>query len=598
MPISVNLAHFDPADTTYAPQPTAPATKSGGWADWLPTIGSVIGSVGGGLLTAGLGGEFAGGAGGGALGEALKNKIEGKTNTIANVGGQALLGGAGSLVGAGLGAVGKAIGVVGRGGAEAAGELASKAGSTIAANTADNLGSKVAQKAVTTLIKPSATLSGDALEAGISIPKTYLQNQAILGTDVKTMVPKINNLLSEQEARITSISDANATKMLSGDSVVKALEEQKLNLSKNLGNQEKITALDAVINEAKAKYASGISVGDARDIVRNANMQFGKSIIQDTKGAIVSSAQKIEANALNSTLKTTYPEIADALKQEQGLIMLRSAVDKQAGKVIAGDGLPVDLNPLDIPKGIAAKTVGRPGVLGKVAEIGTNMSRPLSTAATIGTQYVGQSGVHSLASSLTANPSDSISSATPATSLPSTPPQQPDNSNGMTPESIQKAMLWDIQNNGGKGLTDITALAKANGVDTTGGTLSTSAQKNHDSISNGLSALDSVEANLTAGGGAKGLEGLATNIPLLGQYINPNGKAYEATKVDTATQIAKAITGGVARGSMVEHYMNSLPSVTDTPQVAAQKIAMIRTDMLKAASNYGFNDILQMYQGN
>jgi hypothetical protein len=84
---------------------------SGNWfTHLLPTVGGVLGSIGGGLLTAGMGGEFAGGAGGAALGKALENKLEGKNPISADDLTAGLEGG----IGAGVGSVaGKALGALG-----------------------------------------------------------------------------------------------------------------------------------------------------------------------------------------------------------------------------------------------------------------------------------------------------------------------------------------------------------------------------------------------------------------------------------------------------------------------------------------------------
>jgi hypothetical protein len=87
---------------------TGGAPASGNWfTHLLPTIGGVVGGIGGGLLTAGLGGEVVGGAGGSALGKGLENALEGKKVIQGNDITAGLEGGIGNGVG---GVVGKVIG--------------------------------------------------------------------------------------------------------------------------------------------------------------------------------------------------------------------------------------------------------------------------------------------------------------------------------------------------------------------------------------------------------------------------------------------------------------------------------------------------------
>lgn len=114
-----------------------------------------------------------------------------------------------------------------------------------------------------------------------------------------------------------------------------------------------------------------------------------------------------------------------------------------------------------------------------------------------------------------------------------------------------------------------------------------------DGITSALAALDSTEQLLSTAGGAKGATGATANIPILGQYLNPSGHSYEATKTDTALQLAKALSGtSRAPASVFQQVLHSLPSVTDTPQVAANKIANLRAQVQAQAHAHGFDDIL------
>lgn len=649
----------------------------------LPAIGGTIGSIGGGIETAGLGGEIVGGAGGAGIGEEIRDAIMGIQPNVKDIGTQAAIGGAGSLIGAGLGAGARALGVndvignllskvgIGKVAGEAAGNTVadiSAAGSGRPQSQAaieslinkgdlqgarnlvsglsegdtykqstnsllDSLGAPgasqptgqivsgtpkgrfngIAVKAATTLLKPSASLSGDALEAGVSIPQTYLDNQTALGTDVKTMVPKINSLISNQEGRIAQISAENADKKISGDSIVSALEEQKTNLSKTIGNQDKIDSLDNLINEAKTKYANGVSVSDARDTLRSANMNFGKAVVQDTKGAVTASAQKIEANALRTALKQQYPDIADALGKEQSLIMLRNAADSAAGKSIAGNTLPTDLNPLDLPKGISSKVLQNPAVLGKVASFSSgfgvknapSLTSSIANRLNLGnvlTQAVGQAGFRGITGSGVGNGTGGQNQN--GSLVSSTPPDigsllglagsgdTSDESNllasggssaqqgPLTSDMLNKLALTDLLTTGGKNIAALTAFK--------GLTMPNSAKLNT-TIQTAL--VGNQEASSIVDQIEQGYAGIANTGRIGGAISSVEGKlginnptsTYESFVQGALPGLVKSLTGlNRINQSELNQIKQLVPSPSDNAQEAATKISYLRSMIASA----------------
>lgn len=161
-----------------------------------------------------------------------------------------------------------------------------------------------------------------------------------------------------------------------------------------------------------------------------------------------------------------------------------------------------------------------------------------------------------------------------------------------TPEGLQQAMMQDFVQTGGKNFQELQALAQVFG----GGQqkLSAAQQARKDSINSALGSLDSAEQNLGASGGAQGLQGEAGKIPWLGKFIDPKGASYTNTKVELATALAKAITGGSrAPQNVIDYYMHSLPDINDTPEYASAKIAKLRNDLVAQANRFGYSDILQ-----
>lgn len=119
-------------------------------------------------------------------------------------------------------------------------------------------------------------------------------------------------------------------------------------------------------------------------------------------------------------------------------------------------------------------------------------------------------------------------------------------------------------------------------------TTSAADQATVSSLKDASSYVDTAEQELAALGGSKGpVSGKEADIPLVGQYLQPGAAAYNKTKVDVATAIAKALTGSKPAATIVKAYMESLPSVTDTPDVAAQKIANIRLELNNKLADYG-----------
>lgn len=117
------------------------------------------------------------------------------------------------------------------------------------------------------------------------------------------------------------------------------------------------------------------------------------------------------------------------------------------------------------------------------------------------------------------------------------------------------------------------------------------------SLNTALSSLDAAEQNLVTAGGAKGvIGGGGAAIPVIGQYLNPRGAAYHATKIELATQMAKAITGGARpAATVINYYMHSLPDVNDTKAFAADKIAKLRNELMAQARSFQLHDILAKY---
>lgn len=241
---------------------------------------------------------------------------------------------------------------------------------------------------------------------------------------------------------------------------------------------------------------------------------------------------------------------------------------------------------------LAGKTPGIPSTLAGAAG---------KTAKTVGKIQGVIHGPGAILGSLTPNQSPQNNQLPQPTQepLPEQSPQTDQPNTPFTQENIQNAIATDIASTGGAHVSELIGLYNAFGSPAAQkaqqNSLSTGDQTKHDNINTALSSLDAAEANLLAAGGAKGpIVGQETKIPLLGQYLNNPGTAYEKTKIETATQLAKAITGGSRpAATVIEQYLHSLPGVDDTPKQAAAKLQLLRQQLTSQAQAFGFNDLTQ-----
>lgn len=271
----------------------------------------------------------------------------------------------------------------------------------------------------------------------------------------------------------------------------------------------------------------------------------------------------------------------------KGAPTLTGLANQTAGKVVE-KGISSGGNVLSK---LAGKTPGIPSSLAGVAG---------KTAKTTGKIQGVIRGPGAILGSLTPNqiPSNNQPDLQPTAPVDNSQSDQTQNT-PFTQENIQNAIATDIASTGGAHVTELIGLYNAFGSPAAQkaqqNSLSTTDQAKHDSISTALSSLDAAEANLVAAGGAKGpIIGQETKIPLVGQLLNNSGTAYEKTKIETATQLAKAITGGSrAAATTIQSYLHSLPSVDDTPKQAAAKLQLLRQQLTSQAQAFGFNDLTQ-----
>lgn len=139
-----------------------------------------------------------------------------------------------------------------------------------------------------------------------------------------------------------------------------------------------------------------------------------------------------------------------------------------------------------------------------------------------------------------------------------------------------ESMMADVQNDPSKASTYLD-LYKA--LNPGGGALSSTEQSNVDNLRSAASSLQTymqqVQAAGQVGPGKAQAESALAGVPILNKLVGQQGadiRGIEATRVDMASQLAKALTGSSRpAASVIQQWAASIPNVTDTPEVAQQK---------------------------
>ena len=181
-----------------------------------------------------------------------------------------------------------------------------------------------------------------------------------------------------------------------------------------------------------------------------------------------------------------------------------------------------------------------------------------------------------------ADPSQSAQNPTQAGAQPTG--QDPSNAyGGLSQSDVQQAMVQAVQSGDAKTLANLKLLNDSMSASaktaSASGKLSAAQIATQQAGLSALSSLKSLEQNLTSAGGAQGPAGSAATIPIIGQFLDPKGAAYQATLVDTATALAKAMTGGKPSAQSIEQWKHSLPQFNDTPAVVQSKLQQVRNSM-------------------
>ncbi len=594
--------------TTTAP-PVKAKAKVGGLkgfiANLLPTIGGTIGAIGGSFAAPGLG-TATGGAAGSGLGEFLKEKLTGENTSIGNIGREALLGavpGALEGVGAGIKAVraggniaaeggGNFLsGLIGKGAAGATDraleEGAVNAGRNKVATLGDNLQKDVINP------KVAASVGGAQKEAAIAEEASKLK-----GFSAKAKYENLQPAMQDITNQITPILD-KSTGTVTRKALSATIQDNAESSGHFLSGEPTYERqLKSVMRDISAKTGGTNELTAKQLFDYKKGMDMNSVFTKLSKGADLNpkeSARLAVWSSMDDAITAAEPTVK-ALTQRQSLLMqsakgLQQNANKVAGIPILGIKSKAAEQVLQGAKTAGGKVLsgaGGSGFLGALTKQG--VSRAIGEPLLASDQPAPTD-----ASALDPNAINSAAGLTDTTSTDSTP------ASPFNQENIQAAILNDIQTTGGKNAATLISLYNTFGKPEK----TTAAQQTAaDNLNLADSALKSVTQAYVKAGGGQGAPGLATHIPVVGKYLGtPEQSAYNSTKIEAATQLAKALTGAARpASSVIEYYLHSLPNIEDRPEEVAAKLRNLQIDLQNRhdssnSSNTAPTDLNAILQG-
>jgi len=429
--------------------------------------------------------------------------------------------------------------------------------------------------------------------------------------------------LKEAEGIIQqTIDEAGSNLKIDGKIVTKALKEQ-LKIHQAGLDDEVVAGLKQIIKNAEQKYKNGITAKQALNILRAANSKFGKAMATTPRGSTAKIAQMTVAETMRDTLKQMFPELKDALTTQSEILTLRPIIEKARGSLVqkAGQGLiPKGFEltrPLTYPIiGPILQTGIEKGIPSAISATGSVLSSPLTRQAVIGglSQPTGQEPMQEepiqptgLETGELPTPQGQVQAQEEIGEEPILSPggqwkwdatqndwvpyqateqtgQMGGSLTGYTPETLYSAAIKAYQAGDKSAYSqlmnmynDETKYQEKQAKSRKGATL-TAGQKKE---------LSDFEVSI------KQMGSLTTSIEQFKDIMGPiQGRARAANPYDVDAQsfnskmtaiaqvVGKAMEGGVLRKEDEIKYRKMLPQITDTPQVARNKIKNV-TEMLK-----------------
>jgi len=424
--------------------------------------------------------------------------------------------------------------------------------------------------------------------------------------------------MDQAEDEIQRASKTAGTNVrLSGDEVIDALKAEGKVLSGKLGAETQKKALKKIIEEAEKKYTKGITLNQALKIMRQANVKFGKSVVETQKGAVAASAQKLEANTLRRVVKEMFPEVADALRTQEEILVLQPILNQarakgnvggfnlskfnltRPGEILdilagnidkAGASVAAKIPRFEVPPGsdfIKELAKRFPQLIG--SKLGADMAREYEEGEKSALQATGvtapsfEGGAEAIQQ---AQPQQPILSPQgqwrwDAEANDWIPNQQAD-PNMPTKQSFQKAIIVDLQKTGGKNVTKIRdAYEFIYGEDDGAKTVNDRAT----SLQVGINVIDQALKGKLGFGPVTG-RAYQAGLSVAGGVGVPESAIQLNTQYNLLRQtVVRAFQGARMSDIDIQLSLQYTPQITDTPETAKAKLNVLKL-ILQETNNY------------
>lgn len=359
----------------------------------------------------------------------------------------------------------------------------------------------------------------------------------------------IGNNLSSAEQIIKETADtAGKNFRIKPEDLLKNLEKQRKIISTEIGGAPRLKALDLAIEQVKEKYKSGATLKQSLDTLRYANKKFGESVIKTkASDAIAGAVQKAEANALGSTIKKIFPDIADALDTQSELLTLRPILDRARSTASTqGSKIRVGRSPLDI----IDFPFQKPEIASRLMQQGaTSQPKDMSSASLLSALGIGPFLKGEKPGEIAQPSQTETTTPSPTQGMVITPQQMQQveispNLSSKTKESLRK--VYDIQQKQNKPLSSVAAEKVAKG-------------------NRGLRALASLEKQWSPE------KTILSKIPGA-----PGAQIYRSDAGNIIDVIGYISTGAAIDKNQRKDYEYLLPTPLDDKEIVKQKIDTIR----------------------
>lgn len=256
------------------------------------------------------------------------------------------------------------------------------------------VGEKATQRASNRFLEVTPQTMQRLLDEGVNPQELISKWGQQLGTSYDDMIKNAGKYIKEAEGAITSTSQTTGKNIrIDGSDIIKQLKSQSKVIKNELGGETRYNQMQKIIADAERKYKNGVTVKQARDILREANQRFGASVLDDTGDAVARAAQKLEANVLRDALKSRFPTIAGSLDNQSELITLRELLKRGRAVNMSKKGANVGRIDLTRPGTLVDALTGVPAVSRRIAGASTpsntqGAARPLVTGLRRGAQGV------------------------------------------------------------------------------------------------------------------------------------------------------------------------------------------------------------------